>query len=82
MKKITSEDFAGLAFKPRGKEHHPIVQQICFLNLNEAVVLKEGEWPYKTSPGIYFYNNSDKFNGMLFKVRKLLGGGYAVMRVS
>jgi len=82
MKKITQEEFNGLKFKPKGKEYHQVIQQILFLNIGEGVTLSATEWPLKQAPNAYFYANSDKFNGMFFKARKLLDGGYAIIRVS
>lgn len=82
MKKISQDEFEGLKFKPRGKELHPIIQQILFLDLNQGVVLANNEWPLKQQPSAYFIKNADKFNGMFFRARKLVDGGFAIMRIS
>jgi len=82
IKHITSEEFETLKFKPRGRELHPTIKLIISLDLNKGIVISDGEWPFKQAPSTYFVQNSDKFNGMFFRARKLADGGYAIIRVA
>ncbi len=83
MKNISQDEFNSLSFAPRGKAVDETVALVLKLNLNEGMVLRENEWKLKQKPQAYFYNNSDKFNGMIFKVRKLANNdGWAILRVA
>lgn len=83
MKKLSAEEFNQLMFAPKGARVNEIVQKILLLGINEAMVISDTEWTLKQKPGQYFYQNQDKFNGMLFKARKLADGyGWGIQRVS
>lgn len=70
-------------FAPKGKKVDESVLEILKLNINEGMVIRPQDWKLRASPQTYFYANQDKFNGIMFKVRKIANNdGWAILRIS
>ena len=85
MKSITLAQFNALPVvsrKPRtGFMLNPIMADIDQMQVNDGVVMEEGEWTLKTSASRYL-SQFGKGRGKQFAVRYIAGGGMAVQRIA